>query len=494
MWNCVSQLLHGRWRAFALSLFVVTAPLQGCMVNNSSSRGNIIVQWAPQGGTSCGSLGIASINVVASRDGSAYGTFTNGICTSGAMTIQVGEGTYVLHVEGVGYDGSIVASTPSVSVPVMAYSTVSSAVLVLSPLGTSTGNNSSIQATWTVNGQAPAIACGANNLKSVVLSIVDSTQTQVIATAQSPCANGVATALNLAAGTYYLQLDGYTPSDATGQPSWGTTGLKGPFVLNANTDMTFNSPIDIVKLGTTSALGGLTLGWTVFGKSAITGCSQYVIDKLNVTVLGADKTQQLQTTQVACSAGQISFANLPVGAVYVRIDEANPPDTSAYGNINFAGPVSILANQTATIATPIDIGQRSIVTVPLAFDGGGSCSTHGVGSVKYQILGDSKLIVPFTDADATKPCELSSTTFAQHVIDLDNSPPACAVPDTATGLVVCNAHGIATLTVQAQAISSTGIGYAAKMDVTGLVDGKLTAVKVPLDLQVCASGDPLCPL
>lgn len=492
MWNSLSQLLQGQWRGFALSLLVLAAPLQGCIVNNGSSRGSIIVQWDTQAGTSCASLGISSVNVVAWRDGAAYGTFTNGICQAGSLSIQVGEGNYTIHVDGIAPNGAVVATSPSASVAVLAYTTVTSPILVMSPLGTTTGNTSSIQASWSVAGQAPATACGTNGVKTVVLSIVDSSQTKVLATAQAPCATGYATVTGLAAGTYYVQLDGYTASDASGQPSWGTLALKGPLALAANTDMTFNGPLDIVKLGSTSTTGGLTLGWTTFGSPAASGCSKYVIDKLNVTVLGADKTTALQTLPVACSAGQLAFANLPAGSVYVRIDEANPPDTSAYGNINLAGPFTVLGNQTANVSAPIDIGQRTIIGLPVAFNDGATCQSHGVGSVQYQVSGNGKLIVPFNDADATKPCDLSTASYKQYVIDLDNSPPACAVPPNAVGLVICNAHGISTLSIQAHGLVGNSIAYAAKMDVQNLSDGKLTNVQTPLKLQPCGAGDPLC--
>jgi hypothetical protein len=484
--------LHGRVRALLLSLFAVALPLQGCIVNNGPARGTVLVQWDTQLGASCNQMGVDSVNVVVSRDGLPYGTFTNGVCQVGSKSIDVGEGTYSLHVEGITAGGSVVAVTPTITLPVIAYTTVYSDILILSPIGTTNPGASSIQATWTVAGQSPASACGFNGVKTVVLSIVDSSQTKVVGTAQAPCASGVATVTNLVAGTYYVQLDGYTPSDPQGQPSWGTSALKGPFVLNSSTDLTFNGPIDINPLGVSSNVGGLSLGWTAFGSPAATGCAKYVISKVNVTVLAADQTQELKSSQANCSDGQLSFSNLPVGTVYVRIDEANPPDTSAYGNVNLAGPFTIIGGQTASVATAIDIGQRSLIAVPVEFADKGSCSGHGVANVQYQISGNGQVIVPFNDADATKPCELNTAIYKNYVIDLANSPPACAIPGNLTGLVICNAAGKSKLTIQAHGLVGNAIAFGALMDVVGLTDGKLTNVKTPIALQPCSAADPLC--
>ncbi len=490
MSKSISQLFQGRWRVLALSLFAFALPLQGCIVNNGSSRGSAVVQWALGVGTSCAN--VSSVNVVAVRDGTTYGTFTNGICSSGAMTIQVGEGAYTLHVEAIGYDGSVVATTPSETITVVAYNTVYSDILVLAPVSVATGG-SSIQTAWTISGQAPAAACAANGIKSVTLSIYDTTQTQIIGSASAPCATGYATVANLPTGNYYVLLDGYTAADVTGHPSWGTPDFHGPFALAANTDMTFNAPLDISPLGNpTTGVGGLSVGWTVFGTVAATACTTYSLGALNITVLGADKTTVLGSAQAACSTGQVALSNLAAGTIYVRIDEANPPDTNAYGNVALTGPITIVANQTASVTAPIDIAQRTIIAVPVGFADAGSCSGHGVGSVQYQISGNDKLIVPFSDADATKPCDLSTAAYKQQVIDLDNSPPTCAVPGNVTGLVICNAHGITKLTIQAHGLTGNTIGYAAKMDVTPLTDGKLTVVKQPLQLQACGAGDPLC--
>ncbi len=488
----ISHLLLGRWRALSLSLCALVLPLSGCIVNNSAGRGTIIVQWAPQPGYSCASLGISSVNVVTSRDGALYGTYTNGVCESGAMNIQVGEGSYALHVEAIGYDGTVVAASTTVTIPVLAYTTVSSSPLILQPANTVVSGNSSIQATWTVNGGPAATNCAANGVNTVTLSIVDSTQTKIVATVNANCSSGYATAANLAPGSYYVQLDGYTSADVASSPSWGTPGLKGPFQLASNTDLTFNTPLDIVKLTSTSTKGNLSLSWTLFGTSPATGCAKYAIDKFNVTVLGADKTQEIASVQLACTAGGATFSNLPVGSVYVRIDEANPPDASAFGNVNLTGPITLSAGQTMNVSAPIDVGSRSIISIPVGFADSGSCSAHGVSSVQFQISGNDKLIVPFNDADATKPCDLTGATYKLRVIDLLNSPPSCAVPSTATGLVICNAAGNTKVTVQAHGLVGNTIGYAAKMDVTGLSDGKLTAVQTPIKLQTCGVGDPLC--
>ena len=487
MGKSVGKWVQGRSRALAFSLFAFALPLTGCMVNNSSARCSVIVQWATGPGTTCAT--IASVNVVATRNGADYGTFTNGRCTDGAMTIQVGEGAYTLHVEAIGGDGSVVAASPAETITVQAYNTVQSDILVLAPTSTVTG--SSIQASWTVSGQAAATACGTNGLKTVVLSVYDATQTNVIGSTSVTCATGGAVVANLDPGTYYVLLDGYTPSDVTGHPSWGTPAFKGPYTLPANNDTTVG-PFDISPLGASAGVGGLTFSWTVFGASPAAGCAKYSLGKLNVTVLGSDQTTALATTQLDCKTGQASFSNVAAGPVYVRIDEANPPDANAYGNVNLTGPVTILANQTANISAAIDIAQRTIIAIPVAFSDGASCGSHGVSSVQYQISGNGTVLVPFSDVDATKPCDLTNATFKQQVIDLDNSPPACAVPGNVAGIVVCNAHGITTLTVQAHGIQSGAVGFAAKMDVTPLTDGTLTEVQQALLLQACGAGDPLC--
>ena len=376
----LSRLHFRPWRAYALTMFALAFLLQGCLINNGSDRGTIVVLWEPQPGTTCASLGISRINVVVARDGAWYGTFTDGFCALGSMTVEVGEGHYAIHAEGIAPNGTVVAVTPTVSVPVIAYAQVYSPVLTLSPVG-------------------------------------------------SPAQTGI---------------------------------------------------------------GGLSLAWSVLGENAATGCAKYLIDKLDITVLDTDQTRELQVIRVPCGAGQVAFSNLPTGAVYLRIDEANPVDTHAYGNADLAGPFAILSGQTTTIPLPIAVTQRTIVAVPVAFSGGGTCAGHGVGNVQYRISGNDKVIVPFSDADATKPCALDNATYAQHVIDLLHSPPTCAVPASATGLVICNAMGFSKLTVEAHGWVGGGVGYGAAMDILGLSDGNLTAVTTPLLLQPCGVADPVC--
>ena len=63
MGKSVGKWVQGRSRALAFSLFAFALPLTGCMVNNSSARGSVIVQWATGPGTTCAT--IASVNVVA---------------------------------------------------------------------------------------------------------------------------------------------------------------------------------------------------------------------------------------------------------------------------------------------------------------------------------------------------------------------------------------------------------------------------------------------
>lgn len=473
------------------SIFAV--PFSGCVVN-TNSRGTILVHWDVPSGASCSSMGIASVQTIVTRGGSSYGTFTSGFCQDYEQTVQVGEGGYVLQVQGVNAAGTVVAVSPSQSIFVYAGTVVDAAVVLLSPVN---GGNviptgsSSITATWTLGGQAPSSGCAATGVQTVVMSVVDQSN-RVVGLAQTACGIGSATVSGLSAGVYSVQLDGYRPGDVQGSPSWGNAQLTSPQTLNANTDQTFQNPINMVALKTTSTgTGSLTVDWTVQGQPAAKGCAALSINQVTVTLLGADKNAQLLAQTVDCKAGQLQLTGVPAGVNYLQIDEANPPDNHAYGNVNLLG-VNVVADQSNVLPAPLDVNARTIVAIPVGFAKGGTCAAHGVDSVRFRVSANGKLIVPFTDKDAMKPCELVGASYTQRVIDLQNSPPACAVPSNVQGLILCNAAGVSTLMVEGQGLSNQAITFGAKMEVTGLTDGLLTVVKTPMALQACSASDPLC--
>ena len=499
MWQQKLQGLNLPARLLRLCMQVglvtaLAAPLSGCVVNSSATRGTVVIQWVTGSGYTCSQLGIVSVNTVVTKDGLPYGTFTNGVCSSGSQTIVLGVGTYSITVQGVDATGKVVAQATPGSVYVSGSDTQYATTVILQPVGASTGN-SSIAVTWTVAGASPLTGCAQNGIQTVVVSIVDSSKTKVLASAQAACSLGGLKISNLAPMTFYVQLDGYTAQDAQGAPSWGNANLTGPQNLDTATDLSFQNPIDMVKLtgGTTpTGKGDLTVNWTVFGQAAAAGCATYSINNLAVTVFGADKTQLLATQQVACSAGQVKFSALPAGTRYVQIDEANPPDNNSYGSVNMTGPVTIVSDQSIGLQAPIDIGQRTIIALPIAFANAGSCAANGVSNVRFKVKGNDTVIVPFLDADATKPCDLSTATYAQRVIDLKNSPPQCAVPAGLQGLVVCNAAGYTKVTVDAQGLIGNAISFAGELTATPIKDGTLTKLTTALSLQSCSAGDPLC--
>lgn len=458
----------------------------GCVVNANSARGSIRVQWQPISGSTCASLGVARVQIeLTNQTTHTIVTTNDSFCETGSSTVLIDAGTYSIAVTGLSSANQFVTDTSQEVLTVVGGATTFTSILPLrSP--------ASIAFNWTVGGLPAATGCSQFGITQVSAVLLDKSQKTVISTTPFNCASGVGEIPVSVSDTYYLQLDGFAPSDAKDSPSFGNSPLTGPIQFVALGKLALGT-VNLASLKA-PAFGGLSVGWTAFGQAAAAGCASKNLTNVTVKVLGADKTQVLASTPATCASGVLALSNLPAGSIYVQIDGVLPGLANAYGNVNLMGPLTITANTTTT-SPLIDLAARTVLSLDLAFSDNSACAAHGIGSWQIQLLDpQGKILVPFNDADTKKPCGLSSqATYANRVVDLQNSPPKCAIPPNAKGLVLCNVAtpelGIDVIGADA---ASGAITFGGSMLVKQIVQGTHLAVDTPLWLSQCGVGGNVC--
>jgi len=302
----------------------------GCVVNANSARGSVRVQWQPAAGSTCASLGVSRVQIqLTNQTTHTLVTTNDSFCETGSSTILIDAGTYTIAITGLSSANSMVTDTAQEVQTIVGGATTFTGIMPLrSP--------ASIAFNWTVGGLPAASGCGQFGITQVTAVLLDKSQKTVISTTSFNCASGAGAIPVSVSDTYYLQLDGFAPTDAKDNPSFGNSPLTGPIQFVAAGTLSVGT-VNLASLKA-PAFGGLSVGWTAFGQAAAAGCASKNLSNLTVKVLGADKTQVLASTPATCASGVLSLSNLPAGSVYVQIDGVLPGLANAYGNVNLMGP------------------------------------------------------------------------------------------------------------------------------------------------------------
>lgn len=312
--------------ASAVVALAMVSGLSGCVVNSSRRLATIEVDWAPQSGYSCATVGVSTVAIrLTGSNGSVRDLTVQ--CERLTQQISVEEGTYTVTVDGIGPGGNLVVQGPAQTVYASAGSIQLTSLVIFPAPAPITPSSGSVDIAWTVLGQAPAAACGKYGVQSVTVTVLDATRTKVDASAE-----------------------------------------------------------------------------------------------------------------VACTTGSVIIDFVPPGTHYLRLDGRTQQNVLQFGTINDYGPITVTAGVKTFVQNALNIADlRSAVSLDWVFADGGNCSTHNVTTVKIQITdGAGKIIVPYDDAAATKPCNLNGASELQRIIDLQSVAPTCAVPPGAKGLIICN--------------------------------------------------------
>lgn len=348
---------------------------------------------------------------------------------------------------------------------------------------------------WTVAGQAAQGGCAAVGLTKVDVLVLDATKSKILGKTSASCAGGRASVFVPPATGVWVQVDGYTPNDPAGSPSWGNSPLTGPHSITANKEVQIAAPVDLVKLSSVtppSGSGNAYVTWTVGGEAPAAGCAKRSISAVNVRILD-EQRKEIAQLQLPCSAGNATVANIAAGKRFVQLDAVGPSAPEAWGNINLDGPMMIENGKVTSASKAIDIAKRSVISLDWAMANGGSCAGNGVGTVYVEVRdANSKLIVPMNDPWAAKPCSLTSAdSYDARVIDVGYAQPQCAIPPNAKGLVLCNAPaGGLGVFLTATPAGSTFAKLGGSMNITGFEAGTHIAVISPLVLSPCSGANP----
>ena len=456
----------------ALCVFacLVTAGLSGCVVG--SQRPVLDVQWSPEGG-SCAAIGAISVNVHLTANGHVYRDINNISCESRHVQIVVDEGTYTVHVDGVAANGAVVATTLLQTLTALTGTTQATGVLPLQSIAVGT-----ITANWTIAGESAFSGCSKRGVQQVALSVLDETKTKILATgAPVSCSSGAATIGNIPPGTRFLQIDGNSP-------------LTGPLQIQAGVTTLIQTPIDLVDLGQPAGAGSVTLNWTILGAPPIQACGQLGLKTVSVTILDAQASQTSATGQASCTAGTLTISGVPTGTHYIQLDGIGANNSVYYGSIAPYGPITVTPGTVTLVSNTLDlVDLRSAISLDWLFPAGITCASAGTPTVQVQIKdGSGKIIVPYDDASATKPCDLNGQSAAVRLIDMQNVAPKCTIPQDAKGLVVCNITQ-SKLTISILAIGTDGLPkYGGAVVVDPIAAGKHYPLVPGVALSQCGAG------
>ncbi len=223
----------------------LSALLSGCIVQSSSTDGVLEVRWSTQ--PVCSQA--TSVRIRASR-GTVLETEVNGIpCDRGIQALSVTPGIYTVSVEALDATGNVLSSATSTNLNVVGNNTTSTAVL---QLGGGAGPGE-IQLSWSIAGEGASTGCGKFNLSKVIVSLLDQTQSEVVATAETNCTDGAINLTGVTPGSYYVQVDAATSKGAL---IWGNAQLTGPVTVASGTQLVLQNTINLVDLRAV-----ITLNW-----------------------------------------------------------------------------------------------------------------------------------------------------------------------------------------------------------------------------------------
>jgi hypothetical protein len=245
----------------------------------------------------------------------------------------------------------------------------------------------------------------------------------------------------------------------------------------------------VVSSNTTTGPASVRVSWTVGGQTPTLGCGMAGVTKVTVSLLNDTDTQILQKADLDCASGTATLANVLPGKRYLRIDGFNAKGELTYGTLQDHGPFIVDPGIQFVVANTLDVADlRTTVTLDWGFPAGFDCNNSGTASMMVQVS-DGKtgaVIVPYTDLDAKKPCNIGFQPAAVRSIDLEKVGGVCNIPPGARGLVICHIKQ-SSLSVSVLALDGLGtpiFGGAQLID--NLPMGKDVNISQPLPLMSCA--------
>ncbi|GEM_PF-3454778 len=286
-------------------------------------------------------------------------------------------------------------------------------------------------------------------------------------------------------GTYAVEL---TAKDTSG--ALISSADAGNLVVDPG--KTTTTPVlPLVATRRNTSGGSVTVGWTVLGQPANTGCAKADIKTVTISMLNPSKTQVVAHASVPCNVGQATVLNVPAGQTWVQLDGTTSQNLTFYGNLALFGPVTVQAGFDTKLTSTLDIGDlRSSVGVQWQFANNNTCAGNNVSHVLIEVAdSNKKVIIPVTAKDAKKPCEIDlNTPYAQRVVDLLFSEPTCKIPQGAKGLVICGITGT-SIGVRVSALDATTgqILFGGSMEVLDIPAGTHTDLQTRVSLAPCSA-------
>lgn len=222
----------------------------------ADDAGGVAVAWTVGGqspATACAAAGLA--NVVVSAVDESQQTFLASVsvpCAEGQATLpNVPAGTRYLQLDG--FAPNDPPNSPSYGNanlygPMTVFAgqtTVVAAPIDLVPLGNVPVGKGNVRVSWSILGEAVTTACAKYGITgvNVRLLMADGSRQEVAAT-QATCTAGTADVDNVAAGSYYVQIDATGPAAPA---AWGNVNLTGPIQVAGGQRTIGNKAIDIGK-------------------------------------------------------------------------------------------------------------------------------------------------------------------------------------------------------------------------------------------------------
>lgn len=291
----------------------------------------------------------------------------------------------------------------------------------------------------------------------------------------------------LPADDYTVDIDSFDVSGV----SVATRQFPGIAVFRDRTTTT--ERVSLVDSVRQAGGGAITVGWTIYGKSAATACSAHGLKDVKISVFDKNFTSVLQFATVPCNAGKATLFNVQQGEAWVLLDGIGVDGLSFYGNKSAYGPLQVLNATEVIVPAPLEIVDiRASASLQWQFANAGSCIGNNVGYMLIEVRdGNGKVIIPVTDKDAQKSCDIDAAiSLKQRAIDLLFSEPDCTIPAQAKGLVIC---GITQGRIQVRASTvdaTTGqIKFGGEMTIDAPA-ATHTNMEVRMVLKPCSGSNP----
>jgi hypothetical protein len=359
------------------------------------------------------------------------------------------------------------------------------AVALLAPgciVTTNGGGFGTIEVQWAVPGGCASQGIATVRVRTTRGSIVDAEISGI------SCQKGFQS-LTVSPGVHIVTIEGI---------SNGGSIIAAASINNVVVDANLTTTTPIAQLTSQSALGTIQLSWTINGSSAVSACNAAGLSKVLITLFDSSKTKVVATGEANCSSAGANLIGVPSGTGYLQLDGLNANGTATFGNAALEGPIQVQAAATTFLDTPINlVALASVVSLDWQFQDGGTCGSHGSNQVLVEVSNldnGAKVVVPMSDPDASKPCDIGqNSAYEARTIDLQFSPATCVIPAGAKGLVICGITGSAIgVRISVVDAATNTILYGGSMTIEKIPVASHAPIAVPLYLAPCNTTDNIC--